>query len=59
MRHINEILKDIQSGEWLRDKELCLSLGKEYAKAYDHWIKTGHPIKENIVRLSLARCIVM
>lgn len=51
MRHINEILEDIQSGKWLSNKEMCLALGKEFAQAYDQWIKTGHPTKKTIARV--------
>ncbi len=51
MRNINEILADIQSGKWLRNKELCLALGKEFAQAYDAWIKTGHPTEYTLARV--------
>lgn len=51
MRHINEILLDIQSGEWLDDQQMAERLGEEYAEAYDLWLKTGHPTEETIARL--------
>ncbi len=43
MRQINEILKDIQNGKWLRDKNFGLSLAKEFSEAYEHWMQTEHP----------------
>ena len=51
MRHINDILLDIQSGKWLRNQQMAEKLGEEYAKAYDRWLKTGHPTEETIARL--------
>lgn len=51
MRHINEILLEIQKGEWLDDQEKAKRLGKEYSKAYDRWLKKGHPTEEIIGEL--------